>query len=152
MVKVFRTTRSAFAALQMIPPPPTGAALQLFLCALNWLRDSMVDLSRTVAPLQEKLEKVMRERGRRKFQLCDAKLTWSSDERVAFQEAFQMVKRLCKLIFPDKDAVVCMFSDASLTGYSIVIHKYVAGRRVFLLKTSRTNLLFAVVVCIRTLN
>ncbi|KAE9358743.1 hypothetical protein PF008_g2540 [Phytophthora fragariae] len=62
------------AALRPMPLPPTGAALQHFLCALNWLRDSMVDYARTTAPLQEKLEQVMRARGRRKAQLSGAHL------------------------------------------------------------------------------
>ncbi|POM72870.1 Hypothetical protein PHPALM_10354 [Phytophthora palmivora] len=109
------------AALQKMPLPPTGAALQHFLCALNWLRDSMIDFARTVAPLQEKLEHVMRERGRRKSQLSGAKLSWSDADKLAFQQTLEMVKRSCKLIFPDKGATVCLFSDASLTGYSIVI-------------------------------
>lgn len=53
------------AALRQMPVPPTEAALQHFPCALNWLRDSMVDNARTTAPLHEKLEQVMRARGRR---------------------------------------------------------------------------------------
>ncbi|OWZ17725.1 hypothetical protein PHMEG_0008294 [Phytophthora megakarya] len=98
-----------------MPLPPTGAALKHFLCALNWLRDSMVDYAWTVAPLQEKLEQAMRERGRRKFQLSGATLDWTDDDMSA------MVERSCKLNFPERGATVCMFSDASLSGYAIVI-------------------------------
>lgn len=39
------------AALQEMQLPPTAAALQQFLCAANWLRESIVDFSRVVAPL-----------------------------------------------------------------------------------------------------
>ncbi|DAZ94257.1 TPA: hypothetical protein N0F65_004969 [Lagenidium giganteum] len=55
--------------LQELPPPPTAAALQQFLCSLNGLRESMVDYARVVAPMQEKLEMVMEARGRRKVSL-----------------------------------------------------------------------------------
>ncbi|KAE8978399.1 hypothetical protein PR001_g24855 [Phytophthora rubi] len=109
------------AALQQMPLLPTGAALQHFLCALNWLRDSMVDYARTTAPLQEKLERVMQSRGCRKAQLSGAILEWSDDEADAFRKTLEMVERLCKLAFPDKGATVCMFSDASLTGYALVL-------------------------------
>eukprot|EP00644_Phytophthora_capsici_P012184 jgi/Phyca11/119395/e_gw1.38.469.1 len=109
------------AALQQMPLPPTGAALQHFLCALNWLRDSMVDYARTTAPLQEKLEHVMQTRGRRKAQLSGATLEWNDEESEAFRKTLEMIERSCKLAFPDKGATVCMFSDASLTGYALVL-------------------------------
>ncbi|OWY94650.1 Retroelement [Phytophthora megakarya] len=41
-------------ALTDMQLPPTAAALQQFLCAANWLRDSMVDYARVVGPLQAK--------------------------------------------------------------------------------------------------
>ncbi|POM67139.1 Hypothetical protein PHPALM_16894 [Phytophthora palmivora] len=83
--------------------------------------DLMIDFARTVVPLQEKLEHVMRERGRRKSQLSGAKLSWPDADKLAFQQTLEMVEPSSKLIFPDKGATVCLFSDASLTGYSIVI-------------------------------
>uniref|UniRef100_H3H4R4 Reverse transcriptase/retrotransposon-derived protein RNase H-like domain-containing protein n=1 Tax=Phytophthora ramorum TaxID=164328 RepID=H3H4R4_PHYRM len=109
------------AALRQMPLPPTGAALQHFLCALNWLRDSMVDYARTTAPLQEKLEHVMQSRGRRKAQLSGAVVEWSKEEAETFRKTLEMIERSCKLAFPDKRATVCLFSDASLTGYALVL-------------------------------
>lgn len=32
-----------------------------------------------------------------------------------------MVERSCKLVFPDRAATVCMFTDASLTGHALVL-------------------------------
>ncbi|KAG2781067.1 hypothetical protein PC129_g16905 [Phytophthora cactorum] len=90
------------AALRQMPLPPTGAALQHFLCALNWLRDSMVDYARTVAPLQEKLEHVMHNRGRRKAQLSGAILDWSDAEAEGFRRTLETIERSCKLVFPTK--------------------------------------------------
>ncbi|TDH66776.1 hypothetical protein CCR75_003351 [Bremia lactucae] len=57
--------------LQHMPQPPTGAALQNVQCAVNWLRDYMVDYARIVQPLQSKLEFVMSKRGRKKTQLAE---------------------------------------------------------------------------------
>jgi hypothetical protein len=76
-------------ALASMPLPPTAAALQSFLCAINWLRDSMVDYARTVGPLHAKLEQVMAKRGRRK---SHADLIWSKTD----EEAFQLVLRLLR--------------------------------------------------------
>jgi hypothetical protein len=112
-------------ALRNMQLPPTGAALQHFLCALNWLRDSMIDYSRITAGLQAKLEKVMAERGRRKAQLTGAKLTWTDEEVVFYQNVLRMIERSCKLAFPDEDATLCMFTDASKTGWALIITQVV---------------------------
>lgn len=116
---------SRLAALRSMQLPPTGAALQHFLCALNWLRDSMIDYSRTTAGLQAKLEAVMAVRGRRKAQLTGAKLSWTEEEVVAFQDVLRMVERSCKLAFPDNDATLCMFTDASKTGWALIVTQVV---------------------------
>ncbi|GMF25153.1 unnamed protein product [Phytophthora fragariaefolia] len=82
----------------------------------------MMDYARTVAPLQEKLEQMMRERGRRKSQLSGDTLNWTDDDvEVEFRSTLAMVERSCKLIFPDRGPTVCMFSDASLSGYAMVV-------------------------------
>eukprot|EP00644_Phytophthora_capsici_P006058 jgi/Phyca11/97997/e_gw1.2.1300.1 len=69
------------AALTSMALPPTAAALQQFLCAANWLRESMVDYARVVGPLQSKLEAVMAQRGRRNAQLTGVELTWPADDK-----------------------------------------------------------------------
>ncbi|GMF16394.1 unnamed protein product [Phytophthora lilii] len=66
---------SRLAALVDIELPPTAAALQQFLCAANWIRDTVVDFARVFAPLQHKLEAVMATRGRRRQQLTGVDLT-----------------------------------------------------------------------------
>ncbi|KAJ8558743.1 hypothetical protein ON010_g8708 [Phytophthora cinnamomi] len=75
----------------------------------------------TVAPLQENLERVMHDRGRRKSQLRGTTLVRAEDEQEAFRATLEMLERSCKLIFPDKGATVCMFTDASLTGWALVV-------------------------------
>ncbi|POM68944.1 Hypothetical protein PHPALM_14828 [Phytophthora palmivora] len=109
------------ATLRKMPLPPTAAALQTFLCAVNWLMDSMVDYARTVGPLQAKLEKVMATRGRRKSQLAGVDLSWSKADEDAFQLVLELLATSTKRYFADAEAHVCMFSDASARGWSVIL-------------------------------
>ncbi|GMF16701.1 unnamed protein product [Phytophthora fragariaefolia] len=43
-------------ALQALPYPTTAAELQQFLCATNWMRDSLIDYARKTRPPQEVLD------------------------------------------------------------------------------------------------
>ncbi|OWZ13763.1 hypothetical protein PHMEG_00012855 [Phytophthora megakarya] len=56
---------------------------RMHLCAMNWLRDSMIDFAHTIAPLQAKLGGVMRDHGPRKLQLSGANLAWTKEEQKA---------------------------------------------------------------------
>ncbi|GMF30938.1 unnamed protein product [Phytophthora lilii] len=112
---------SRLQALINMPLPPTAAALQHFLCAINWLRESMVDYARTVAPLQQKLEEVMAARGRRKSRLAGVDLTWTNDDESTFRVVLELLSNSSKLFFPDRDAHVCLFSDASASGWAVVL-------------------------------
>ncbi|OWZ06870.1 hypothetical protein PHMEG_00020817 [Phytophthora megakarya] len=53
--------------LVSLPLSPTAASLQQFLCAANWLRDSMIDYALAVHPLQKMLDQVMAQHGRQAF-------------------------------------------------------------------------------------
>ncbi|POM71618.1 LOW QUALITY PROTEIN: Hypothetical protein PHPALM_11786 [Phytophthora palmivora] len=93
------------------------AAFPLCLEQVTGLDDRFLQDSRP----SEKLERVMLKRGRRKSQLSGATLVWTESEREAFRVALEMMERSCKLIFPDKGATVCIFADASLTGWALVV-------------------------------
>ncbi|GLD95516.1 hypothetical protein PINS_up004193 [Pythium insidiosum] len=108
-------------ALRSMPLPPTAAALQNFLCAVNWLRESMVDYARVVGPLQFKLEEVMRTRGRKKRQLEGVDLPWSKDEEAAFKRVLSLLMTSTKTYFAEPTADVCLFTDASNTGWAVVL-------------------------------
>ncbi|GMF14937.1 unnamed protein product [Phytophthora fragariaefolia] len=99
----------------------TAAALQQLFCTANWLRDSMVDYARTVHPLQAKLEDVMARRGRRKSQLTGVDLTWTDEDKDAFSAVVDLLATSNKQHFADKDARVCLLTDASSTGWSTVV-------------------------------
>jgi transposase InsO family protein len=117
--------KERLGALMTMPPPPTAAGLQHFLCASNWMRDSIVDYARGVAPLQRKLENVMAIRGRRKAQLSGVQLVWSTEERAYFADAVKLLATAAKLSFPDADARVCLFTDASASGWATVVTQVV---------------------------
>lgn len=75
---------SRLHALCEMPRPPTAAALQYFLCAVNWLRDHLIAYARVSAPLQDWLTRIMATRGRRKVQLSGVQLNWEEREIEAF--------------------------------------------------------------------
>ncbi|GMF36000.1 unnamed protein product [Phytophthora fragariaefolia] len=81
----------------------------------------MVDDARTVAPLQDKLEEVMVARGRRKSRLAGVELTWTKDDESAFLVVLKLLSNSSKMLFPDRDAHVCLFSDASASGRAVVL-------------------------------
>jgi hypothetical protein len=117
----FQYDPARLEALRGMPLPPTAAALQGFLCAINWLRESMVDYARLAGPLQEKLEKVMAARGRRKTQLAGVDLPWSKDEEAAFKVVLSMLATSTKTYFAGPSADVCLFTDASNVGWAVVL-------------------------------
>jgi hypothetical protein len=52
-------------ALTALPYPTNAGELQQFLCAANWMRESVVDFARAAKPLQEKLDLVLANASRR---------------------------------------------------------------------------------------
>ncbi|KAG3134493.1 hypothetical protein PC116_g18963 [Phytophthora cactorum] len=63
----------------------------------------------------------MQARGRRKAHLSGVTLEWTGEESGAYRDMLEMIERSCKLVFPDMGATVCLFSDASPTGYALVL-------------------------------
>ncbi|GMF40585.1 unnamed protein product [Phytophthora fragariaefolia] len=81
----------------------------------------MEDYARTVHPLLSKLEAVMARRGRRKSQLAGIDLNWSVEDAAAFMTVVDMLATSNKQHFGDADARACLLTDASNTGWSIVV-------------------------------
>ncbi|OWY90791.1 Retrotransposon protein, Ty3-gypsy subclass, partial [Phytophthora megakarya] len=63
-------------ALQRIPEPTTAAELQQFVCATNWMREGLVDYTRTVRPLQERLDTALHGSRRSKRAAAGIKLNF----------------------------------------------------------------------------
>ncbi|KAG6616303.1 uncharacterized protein IUM83_03561 [Phytophthora cinnamomi] len=97
------------------------ADLQYFVCATNWLHDSLPDYARTIAPLQDKLNDERTRIGRRSRNALNVPTTWSPAEEVAFKTVVSLVKDSAPMAFPDPDAQLLLFTDASATGYSIIL-------------------------------
>ncbi|KAE8909796.1 hypothetical protein PF003_g6179 [Phytophthora fragariae] len=109
------------SALVSLPLPQTAADLQRFLCACNWIRDSIVDFARVFEPMQSKLNGALVNRSRKKYSARAVALTWVEDERVAYSFALQAIAASAKLYFPEDKATICLLTDASDYGWSIIL-------------------------------
>ncbi|KAE8908713.1 hypothetical protein PF001_g4709 [Phytophthora fragariae] len=108
-------------ALQTLPLPTNAGELQYFLCAANWLRDSIVDYGRAVAPLQEKFDEVMAGHNRKKRHAVSVAVTWTSAEEQAYKAFLDRIASSVTLSFPDDDATVCLSTDASDRGWAVIV-------------------------------
>ncbi|GMF48075.1 unnamed protein product [Phytophthora fragariaefolia] len=107
--------------LKALPLPQTTGDLQYFLCAANWLRDSIVDFARHAAPLHAKLDAALKGTSRRRQQALRIPLVWSDDEKSAYIMMLERIGASTPLAFPDPGKQICVFSDASDVGYAIVV-------------------------------
>ncbi|GMF20287.1 unnamed protein product [Phytophthora lilii] len=96
-------------SFRAIPYPTTAAELQQFLCAVNWMRESLVDFARQIAPLQKKLDEVLTRRRRTKRVAAGIKLSLTQEEYAAFDKVKAMLSNAATLEFPDDNATTCLF-------------------------------------------
>ncbi|KAF1323287.1 hypothetical protein FI667_g4734, partial [Globisporangium splendens] len=108
-------------ALTALPLPTTVAELQYFVCASNWLHESLPDYARVVAPLLLKLDAERKRIGRRNKNALNVAVDWSTDEAMAYNTVKQLIQMSIPLAFPSHNGELCVFTDASLSGWSIVI-------------------------------
>ncbi|ETO66354.1 hypothetical protein F444_16481 [Phytophthora nicotianae P1976] len=81
-------------ALVRLPPPSTGNELQQFICALNWMRSSLLAYNKLVYPLVLLMEEVYKKAGGRKKQITT-------------------LSKALQLAYPDLDKRLRVFTDAS---------------------------------------
>ncbi|GMF25827.1 unnamed protein product [Phytophthora fragariaefolia] len=108
-------------ALATLPLPSTGADLQQFLCAAGWLRDTLLDYARVARPLHDKLESVLATVGRTRRMAAGVVLNWADDERAAFEALKSLITSSQPLAFPSADSDVCVFTDASESGWGLIV-------------------------------
>eukprot|EP00644_Phytophthora_capsici_P010650 jgi/Phyca11/104342/e_gw1.9.938.1 len=108
---------SRVSALTELPAPSTVADLQYFVCATNWLHDSLPDYARVIAPLQEKLNAERSRIGRRNRNALNVATTWSAGDQAAYDAVVALVRDSALMAFPDAEAELLLFTDASATGY-----------------------------------
>uniref|UniRef100_H3H7X8 RNA-directed DNA polymerase n=1 Tax=Phytophthora ramorum TaxID=164328 RepID=H3H7X8_PHYRM len=108
-------------ALSALPVPSTVAELQYFVCASNWLHDSLPDYARVVAPLQERLGMERKRIGRRNKNALNVAVTLTEAEVTSYNEVKTLIKASVQLVFPSPTSELVVMTDASLTGWSIVV-------------------------------
>ncbi|ETV86426.1 hypothetical protein H257_01623 [Aphanomyces astaci] len=94
--------------------------LQQFVCAVNWLRDSMTEYAQTVDPLQQCLTKALEGKGKKKRIASSVQLEPTDGEKLAFDAVKSKLRSSVELSHPRDDAMMCLFTDVSDHGWSIV--------------------------------
>ncbi|OWZ01645.1 LOW QUALITY PROTEIN: hypothetical protein PHMEG_00026926 [Phytophthora megakarya] len=105
-------------SLSDLPPPPTIAALQQFVCAANSLRSSLPDYARTAAPLATKLNEHLTAVGRRNRNALQAGIDWTDRERAVFKEAGCLIGPAA---LPSDGSDIVVLTDASHGGWGLIV-------------------------------
>ncbi|KAJ8576744.1 hypothetical protein ON010_g2463 [Phytophthora cinnamomi] len=109
-------------ALTTLPYPTNAGELQQFLCAANWMRESVIDFARVAKPLQEKLDEALATATRRTKRVASGiALDLGGSGRQAFDELKGKLQNAATLAFPEPHAVMCLITDASDVGYGLIV-------------------------------
>ncbi|GMF49575.1 unnamed protein product [Phytophthora fragariaefolia] len=115
---------SRINSLRLMPYPTIAGELlplQRFLCAINWMRESIVDYARHVAPLQRKLDTALVSTRRTRRAAAEIDITLDEEKRVVFDHVKEMLASSATLDFPDDQATTCLFTDASNVGWALIV-------------------------------
>ncbi|OWZ09958.1 hypothetical protein PHMEG_00017261 [Phytophthora megakarya] len=107
--------------LRAMPYPTTAGQLQQFLCASNWMRESIVDYARAVDPLQQRLDELLSNGKRTKRVASGISVELTTQEKAVFDSTKELLATSATLALPDDKATTCVFTDASDTGYAVVV-------------------------------
>eukprot|EP00644_Phytophthora_capsici_P005172 jgi/Phyca11/96115/e_gw1.1.1847.1 len=107
--------------LRAMPYPTTAGELQQFVCAINWMRESIVDFARQVAPLQHRLDAALADTKRTKRVAAGIKIELTREECTAFDEVKEMLATSATLAFSNDSATTCLFTDASDVGWAVIV-------------------------------
>lgn len=111
--------------LMNMPEPRTGDQLQQFVCAANWMRATIPEFNKTMAPLSAILEVAYRTAGKRtkraagRINLED--VGWGDEHRNSFANVKDALTNAATLAHPHPSKVRCLFSDASLDHWGAVL-------------------------------
>ncbi|OWZ07848.1 hypothetical protein PHMEG_00019702 [Phytophthora megakarya] len=109
------------SALTVLPLPTPAEELQCFVCASNWLRDAIIDFYRVFTPLLTKLDIEKKGVGHRSHNALNVGIPWTEMEQKAFEAAIESLKQSALMTFPSEEDELCVFTDASMSGYSMVV-------------------------------
>ncbi|GMF51853.1 unnamed protein product [Phytophthora fragariaefolia] len=104
-----------------MPEPDIAAELQQFLCAAGWMRNSVVNVGRVAAPLQERLQKALAGSKRTKRAAARIPISLADAERTCFSQVKQLLSNSATLVIPDDSDDICMLTDASDLGWSFIL-------------------------------
>ncbi|POM62714.1 hypothetical protein PHPALM_28093 [Phytophthora palmivora] len=102
--------------LANMPVPTTAAGLQQFICASNWMRDSLLDYAKITQPLQTKLDKALDRKRKTKRIAAGVVIKLDDSEVDSFSKVKQLIANATKLSYPSNEATMRLFCDASDNG------------------------------------
>jgi hypothetical protein len=108
-------------ALSTMPEPTTAAELQQFICAANWMRESVIDYGRKVQALQRCLDRALSGGKRTKRAAAGIKIAMTEDERACFVNLKLALRSSAEMAHPDDSATTCLLTDASDVGWAIIV-------------------------------
>ncbi|KAH9090618.1 hypothetical protein Ae201684P_014414 [Aphanomyces euteiches] len=108
-------------ALCNIPYPTDAGQLQQFICAVNWVRDSLIGFAQAVHPLQKRLTQALEGKKRRKRIASSIAINLTDEEKSSWNDVKDLLRSSVQLCHPDESATMCLFTDASKDGWSIVV-------------------------------
>ncbi|OWZ11616.1 Retroelement [Phytophthora megakarya] len=88
-------------SLRAMPYPRTAAELQQFVCAINWMRDNIIDFARQVEPLQRRLDQALASTKRTKCAAASIEIELNERERRSFDNVKEVLASAATLDFPD---------------------------------------------------
>ncbi|OWY97114.1 LOW QUALITY PROTEIN: hypothetical protein PHMEG_00032441 [Phytophthora megakarya] len=121
--------------------PETAGKLQQFLCAANWMRESIVDYARAVDPLQQRLDASLKGGKRTKRVAAGISVTLTDTKRVAFGKIKELLATSTTIAPPDDPATTIVCSDASDCGWSVIAFQVVDYNATLLVVTQQHKLL-----------
>ena len=111
--------------------PTTAGELQQFLCAVNWMRESIPEYNKLVQELTELVEQCMAKCGsRKKTKLTKIALSecgWSEIHERALERVKSALKAMVPMAHPKDDQDICVYTDASQDHWGAVITQVVPG-------------------------
>eukprot|EP00644_Phytophthora_capsici_P015295 jgi/Phyca11/83993/gw1.24.649.1 len=109
------------AALRAMPLPSTAGDLQQFLCACNWMRDSLIAYAGNVKALQTRLDLTLGNGKRTKRVAARLPVSFTEEETTAFGKVKECLADAAMLAHPSPDGVLSVFTDASDEAWSVIV-------------------------------
>ncbi|KAE8980660.1 hypothetical protein PR001_g23652 [Phytophthora rubi] len=111
--------------------PRTAGELQQFVCAANWMRQSLPEYSRISAALYEALDRAAQVvDSRKKNQLSKVRLeyvNWGDAEVASFEAVRTALLKMVPLAHPNPTMDVCLYTDASQDFWGAAVTQLPAG-------------------------